>query len=81
METTTSPLGAALRATRLRHGKTVPEVADAIDRAPQTVYRWEWGDSYPHHTDLEKLAAVYGITVGQLVDGSAEEQPNNGAGS
>ena len=57
------------------------ELAKLIGKEGQTVYRWEAGRTRPSFADLEALAALYEITVGELVDGvsPAERSPESAA--
>ena len=58
-----------LVAARERAGLSPAAAAVAVGKGGLAVYRWERGLAVPDFATLEKLAAAYGVTVGQLVDG------------
>lgn len=61
-------------ATRLRDarhaaGLRIAHVAVALDTRTDTIYRWEQGRHEPDLATLCRLAALYGVRAGWLVDG------------
>lgn len=64
-----SRVGASIRALRIRAGMRQKDVGVALGREPGTVYRWESGSTEPSLSEIEKLAELFGVTPGQIVDG------------
>lgn len=60
-------LGAALRATRKRRGKTLTDIAELIGTTPQTVQRLETGGMPITIDRLEKLCNALNIDPGDLL--------------
>lgn len=63
-----------LKEARIRAGKTVLNVANALEISPQAVYHWESGDTMPTPANLVRLAELYGCTVDELL------RPSKGGG-
>ena len=63
-------LGSRLRRARTNAGLKVRDVADHVQRAPQTIYRWEWGATEPSLQELRALADLYGVSHAWLTTGS-----------
>lgn len=63
-------LGNRLAKLRKDAGLTRHEVAEAVDAAWLTVYRWETGYSSPQWRFQKKLADLYGITIVFLMQGN-----------
>lgn len=61
-------LGSALRAIRKAQGKTLKQVADAMNTSPQTVQRLETGTMTISAEWIEKFCATLGIDPGELFD-------------
>ncbi|MGX6446929.1 helix-turn-helix domain-containing protein [Patulibacter sp. S7RM1-6] len=57
------PTSAALRRGRLRAGLTQQDAAERIGVAPNTVGRWERGQTAPHGRLLTKALEVYGLDM------------------
>jgi transcriptional regulator with XRE-family HTH domain len=81
-------LGKRLRRARICAEISAEQLAKRLSYSVSQVLRWEWGDSEPPFETLQAVALVYGLTVGQLVDGvlpervdmSDEEPPPSAAG-
>jgi transcriptional regulator with XRE-family HTH domain len=65
-----SQLGSRLRRARTEAGLKVRDVADHVQRAPQTVYRWEWGATEPSLRELRALSELYGVSFAWLATGA-----------
>lgn len=57
-----------LRLLREHHALKQAELAQKLGVHPRTVLRWEAGQQDPNLTDLRKIAAIFGISVGRLVE-------------
>ncbi len=64
-------LSAKLRECRRKHEMTQEDVANALNVAPQTVSKWERGETYPDITLLPALANLFDTTTDALL-GMAE---------
>lgn len=71
-------MGKRMRAARERAGLSVKEFGRLVGREPQTVFRWEWGTTHPKIADLDEIAKVLRISVGELVDGSCAVRNRRG---
>ncbi len=60
---------------RTRLGLTQAAVADMLDVAQATYQRWERGTREPSFSDLERVAAIFGVSVAELLSGSASVAP------
>ena len=56
-----------LRALRKQKGWTQEEMAEAIGISPQSVSKWERGDTYPDITLLPALANLYKVSVDAII--------------
>lgn len=50
------------------------ELAEMIHVSPQAVSKWETGESLPDIDSLERLSAIYGITINQILSGGPSEE-------
>lgn len=57
----------SLKQCRLNAGRTVDEVANALQISRQAVYQWERGEAMPTASNLVKLAGLYCCTVDNLI--------------
>jgi len=55
------------REARLKAGKSVQEVVNALGVTDAAVYLWESGDITPRLENLKKLSKLYGTTIDFLV--------------
>lgn len=60
---------------RTQKGVTQQQLADEIDVSRQSVTRWENGFSVPSMYYAQKLSDYFGVTVTELMTGSAESAP------
>lgn len=61
------PLSSNLQALRRLHGKTQEQVAGALGVSRQAVAKWESGEAAPDLHNCAALAALYGVTLDDLV--------------
>jgi transcriptional regulator with XRE-family HTH domain len=61
-----------MKALRLVAGLTQDDVSKAIGVARPTVFLWESGAALPRRSNLEKLAALYGCKISELLEDDAE---------
>lgn len=59
-------LGTNIRRYRLARGLTQRELADPLDVQPNTVSDWERGRSEPNAVQIPRIAALLGVSVGDL---------------
>ena len=64
----------SLRTVRLKAGKKVSDVMHQLSVSDAAVYQWEKGTTRPTVRHLEKLAALYGSTMDELLK---EENSND----
>lgn len=60
-------IGDAIQTARVARGLTQLDAAIALGVYPSTVSRWERGSSLPDLLTLPRLAALYGVSVVDLV--------------
>lgn len=56
-----------IRKMRIRAGLTQSDVARLLRITQVTVCHWERGDSTPRIRHLPKLAAMYGVSVDEII--------------
>jgi len=63
--------------SKLRKSKdwTQLDLAERLNMTNQAVSRWENGDSYPDIATLPRIAALFNITVDDLLYGERDQQP------
>ena len=61
-----------MRSARRAAGLSVAQVAVAIGRNPDTIYRWEQGRSSPSLDDIQALAKLTERPVSYFVDAPRE---------
>ena len=66
-------LGNRMRQVRRRSGLTIASVAESLGRDENTIWRWEKGYMRIAADDLQRLARLYDVPVGWLLD---EERGN-----
>lgn len=59
---------------RKSRGLTQSELAEKLKYSDKTVSKWETGDSLPDISVLAELAALYGISLDDLVHENAAEK-------
>ncbi len=68
--TSQSELGRKIKELRERKGMTQLELASLLNLSDRTISKWETGRGYPDITFMEKIAAVFAISVGELLSGA-----------
>jgi len=66
-----------LRILRQKKGYTLEALAEIISVSRQTVAKWEANDSYPDLMNCTKLAALYKITLDELVHAPLKDMMND----
>ena len=56
-----------MRGIRVLRGMSRSQVAEAIGVTPETIGRWERGESEPTRAYLISMARAYGVSIDQLV--------------
>ena len=57
-----------LKLMRNKYGYTLEGMAEIISVSRQTVAKWESGESYPDIINCQKLATLYKVSLGELVN-------------
>lgn len=71
-------IGSRLKALRKKYKYSRQDVADKIGVPLSTYGRWENDTSEPSYSNLEKIAGIYGVTIGSLFDVNDNDiLPNN----
>lgn len=68
--------GAMIRELREKKGMTQAELAERLFVSDKTVSKWETAKGYPDISLLEPIAAVFGISVAELLSGRAISNVN-----
>lgn len=68
--------GAVIRALREKRKLTQAELAQKLNISDKTVSKWETGRGYPDITLLEPIAAVFGVSVAELLSGNTVSNKN-----
>jgi transcriptional regulator with XRE-family HTH domain len=66
--------GALLKSLRVSKGLTQQQVADQLFLSPKTISKWENGDGLPDITIISSVAALYGVTVDELLNGKVSKE-------
>lgn len=61
-------LGESLFGARKNKGLTQEAVAEKLGVSRQTVSKWETGETLPDIRQSKRLAALYGVTLDELID-------------
>ena len=69
-------LGKKIRQLRFRAGLTQERLAEKLGLGPQSVSKWETGAAMPDITTLPLLAEVFGVSIDDLFDLTAEQRLN-----
>ena len=69
-------LGKKIRQFRFRANLTQEQLADKLGIGPQSVSKWETGAAMPDITTLPMLAEVFGVSIDDLFDLTAEQRLN-----
>lgn len=68
-------LGENICRLRTGRGMSQGDLAEALDVSRQSISKWETGGAVPELEKLMRLAALFGVTLDELVSGSAPETP------
>ena len=68
--------GAVIRQLREKNGLTQAELAQRLHVSDKAVSKWENGKGYPDVSLLEPIAAVFGVSVAELVSGRTVSNMN-----
>lgn len=63
--------GAIIRDLREKHHLTQAQLAEKLSVSDKAVSKWETAKGYPDITLLEPIAEVFGVSVAELISGSA----------
>ena len=69
-------LGKKIRQLRFRAGLTQEQLAERMGVGAQSVSKWENAVSMPDITSLPLLAEIFGVSIDDLFDLSAEQRLN-----
>ena len=69
-------LGKKIRQLRFKAGLTQEQLAEKLGIGPQSVSKWENGVSMPDITALPLLAEIFGVSIDDLFDLTAEQRLN-----
>ena len=62
------PLGKTLATLRKSRGMTQGDLGEKLNISAQAISKWENGTSEPDIATLKRIADIYGITVGEIID-------------
>ena len=65
-----------LRRLRLEKGFTQDQLAEKMGTSPQSISRWECGNSLPDVMQLPALAQIYGVTAHDFFRDEVDSYPN-----
>lgn len=68
--------GSMIRTLRESRGMTQAELAEKLFVSDKAVSKWENGKGYPDISLLESIAAVFGVSVTELLSGKAVQNTN-----
>lgn len=66
--------GQRLRKLRQQARLSQAELAKLVQVVGMTVFRWENGERIPRADDLNRLAAVFGVSTDELINGSPKQE-------
>ena len=69
-------MGKKIRQLRFKAGLTQEQLADKLGIGPQSVSKWENAAAMPDITTLPLLAEIFGVTIDDLFDLTAEQRLN-----
>ena len=69
--------GLFLQTLRKQKGLTQNQVAQKLFISPKTISKWERGEGLPDITLLSSLAAFYGVTTDEILNGSYGQSLQN----
>lgn len=68
--------GSVIKELREKNGLTQTELAEKLNVSDKTVSKWETGKGYPDITLLEPISKTFGISVTELLSGTAISNMN-----
>ena len=68
--------GAVIKELREKKKLTQAELAEKLHVSDKTISKWETAKGYPDITLLEPIAAVFGVSVAELISGNAISNRN-----
>lgn len=68
--------GAVIKELREKKKLTQAELAEKLHVSDKTISKWETAKGYPDITLLEPIAAVFGVSVAELISGNAIRNRN-----
>lgn len=71
--------GAVIKELREKNHLTQAELAEKLNVSDKTISKWETAKGYPDITLLEPIAAVFGVSVTELISGKAINNTNAAA--
>lgn len=71
--------GAVIKELREKQKLTQAELAEKLNVSDKTISKWETAKGYPDITLLESIAAVFGISMTELISGNAISNENRSA--
>ena len=69
-------IGSLIKELRIKKGLTQQQLAEALTISPKTVSKWETQKGIPDISLMEQLGAVLGVSVRELMAGSATTNQN-----
>ena len=69
-------LGKKIKQLRFKAQLTQEQLAEKLGVGPQAVSKWETGAAMPDITALPRLAEVFGVSIDDLFDLTAEQRLN-----
>ena len=68
------PTGASLlQRLRIAKGRTLDQAAADLNMAKSNIWQIERGEGNPRMTTIQKLAAYYGVSVGEIAESLAQQ--------
>lgn len=61
-------IGTNIRKLREKSGLTQPQIADKVNVSKQSISNWETGLKAPRMGALQKLADIFGVSIGDITD-------------
>lgn len=67
-------IGNNIRKFREKSGLTQPQIADKVNVSKQSISNWETGLKVPRMGALQKLADIFGVSIGDITDEHSTEE-------
>lgn len=68
--------GGIIKALREKSGFTQAQLAEKLNVSDKTISKWETGKGYPDITLLESISEIFGISITELLSGTAVQNRN-----